>query len=87
MPATEAEQRALADARQGLVALGDLSLSCPAGSKDNTRFLVWLEEIVERCRNLPRGGRCSCREVGAPRTAGTRWCTRCAVTTPTSPSS
>jgi|TARA_B110000305_G_C19052847_1_gene453482 hypothetical protein len=55
MPATEAEQRALADARQGLVGLGDLALSCPAGSKDNTRFLVWLEEIVERCRNLPRG--------------------------------
>ena len=35
--------------------LGDLALGCPAGSCDNTRFLGWLGQIVERVRNIPRG--------------------------------
>ena len=55
VPTTPEESAALADARQALVGLGDLALGCPAGSRDNQRFLGWIGEVVERVRNTPRG--------------------------------
>ena len=67
MPTTAPEQSALNDARQNLVSLGDLALSCPAGSADNSRFLHWLELVIERVRNIPRG-RCLLLPGG--------WCTK-----------
>jgi hypothetical protein len=55
MPTSLEEAEALGDARQALVGLGDLALACPAGSRDNKRFLVWIEEVVDRVRNTPVG--------------------------------
>ena len=55
MPVSDRESAALADARQALVGLGDLALGCPAGSRDDQRFLGWIGEVVERVRNTPRG--------------------------------
>ena len=55
MPVSDHESAALADARQALVGLGDLALGCPAGSRDDQRFLGWIGEVVERVRNTPRG--------------------------------
>ena len=78
MPTTAPEQSALNDARQNLVSLGDLALSCPAGSADNSRFLHWLELVIERVRNIPRRAvppppRRLVHETRRPR----RSCTRC----------
>ena len=67
MPASAEEAEALGDARQALVGLGDLALACPAGSRDNKRFLAWIEEVVDRVRNTPIG-----RSLLLP--GG--WCTR-----------
>ena len=67
MPASAEEAEALGDARQALVGLGDLALACPAGSRDNKRFLSWIEEVVDRVRNTPIG-----RSLLLP--GG--WCTR-----------
>ena len=67
MPVSAEEAEALGDARQALVGLGDLALACPAGSRDNKRFLGWIEEVVDRVRNTPIG-----RSLLLP--GG--WCTR-----------
>jgi|TARA_B110000114_G_scaffold168082_1_gene190767 hypothetical protein len=50
MSLSQAEADAVGDARQGLVGLGDLALACPCGSKNNKKFLAWIEEVVDRVR-------------------------------------